>query len=427
VIDDHILKIISSQIERHSHDLWADQLGIDVTAIDPSCGLWWSVNYVFNLWNLASGQTGQIMVTWQIATGVDSNQTGVWNTVTISSPTSDLMTGNNTSSVWRSRWTGTTSSTGWSTWLSLPLPSIDIIKTTSTPSVSSGSTGQYMITVTNNGQLLLTGVAVTDTIAPWCSRVIGTLWIGASTWYSCSLANITSTTTNTASVIGMTTWWVTVSDTATATIYLINATIWSQGGGWWFGWWSTWWFVKWSTGIILIGEKDITHQAASDDIPSCPYTDGDFQQYKETMRDIPRTWQTRDAIYSLLDHCVVHGKNGEGKQYGTYDRLTYWSMYKIIVRSLWLSFVLQQWWQHWALPYMQVAQQEWLLEWIDDDHDLDDIATMNDAKRMLKNMLSYKFIWQNIEQYAQQIDTIRTPHMLRWKFAKLVDYYILTQ
>ena len=46
------------------------------------------------------------------------------------------------------------------------VPSIDIIKTTSTPSISAGSTGQYMITVTNNGQLLLTGVSVTDAIAP---------------------------------------------------------------------------------------------------------------------------------------------------------------------------------------------------------------------------------------------------------------------
>ena len=35
-------------------------------------------------------------------------------------------------------------------------------------------------------------------------------------------------------------------------------------------------------------------------------------------------------------------KNGEGKKYGTYDRLTYGEMYKIVIRSLGLSFKPQQ-------------------------------------------------------------------------------------
>jgi len=90
----------------------------------------------------------------------------------------------------------------------------------------------------------------------------------------------------------------------------------------------------------------------------CPYTDGDFQTYKQTMRDIPRTGKVKNAIYTLLDHCVVHGKSGEGKYYGTYDRLTYGEMYKIVVRTLGLSVDIVSDNNHWSSPYLSVVQQQ---------------------------------------------------------------------
>jgi hypothetical protein len=226
--------------------------------------------------------------------------------------------------------------------------------------------------------------------------------------------------TNIASVIGTTTWWVSVSDTGSA---LITVTIPS-----WLWWWvSAWWYGWWITGSpVSSGIHYIAPQQQKQETPSvCPYTDWDFESYKQTMGDIPRTWQVRNAIYNLLDHCVVHGKNGEGKKYGTYDRLTYGEMYKIVIRSLGLSFKPQQLWQHRAESYKKVAAKEWLLNGIDQSPSLDDVVDMAQLKYLLKNILYYNTSWQDIEEYLQRIDAIRTPYMLRGNFAKLVDYYIL--
>jgi uncharacterized repeat protein (TIGR01451 family) len=90
-------------------------------------------------------------------------------------------------------------------------PSITITKTTSTPTVLSGGTATFGITVKNDGDVTLTSVHVTDTQAPGCARTAAQVATdrGSSTFvpndtytYSCTLANVTASLTNTATSIG---------------------------------------------------------------------------------------------------------------------------------------------------------------------------------------------------------------------------------
>ena len=62
-------------------------------------------------------------------------------------------------------------------------PSIAIDKTPDTQSALPGGTVTFDITVTNNGDVDLTGVGVTDAVAPACDTVIGDLAVGESSSY----------------------------------------------------------------------------------------------------------------------------------------------------------------------------------------------------------------------------------------------------
>ena len=146
---------------------------------------------------------------------------------------------------------------------------------------------------------------------------------------------------------------------------------------------------------------------------SCPYTDGDFESYITTMRDIPKTGTKREAILQLLKKCVVHWKRGEGKLYGTYSRITYGEVYKIIIRSLWLPFNEDLAW-HRALPYKAAARKAKLLQWSDTSHSLDDIADTKDVIVLLTNMVNYN--WGSIDTLA--LESIRTPYILRGNLNK---------
>ena len=65
-----------------------------------------------------------------------------------------------------------------------------------------GASHTFTITVTNTGTADLTGVTVTDPITPACDRVIGDLAVGASTTYTCDIAEVTEPIENIASVVG---------------------------------------------------------------------------------------------------------------------------------------------------------------------------------------------------------------------------------
>src|SRR4029450_10731096 len=97
-------------------------------------------------------------------------------------------------------------------------PSISIVKNPKAQTVTRGATATFTITVTNNGDVALTNVTVSDPLSPNCNRMIGTLAPGASTSYTCARANVTTNFTNVAvasGTAGGTT--VTAQDTAPVT------------------------------------------------------------------------------------------------------------------------------------------------------------------------------------------------------------------
>ena len=97
-------------------------------------------------------------------------------------------------------------------------PSISIVKNPKSQTVTVGNTATFTITVTNNGDVALTNVTVTDALSPNCNRTIGNLAPGASTSYTCTRANVTASFNNVAvatGTAGATT--VTAQDTAPVT------------------------------------------------------------------------------------------------------------------------------------------------------------------------------------------------------------------
>jgi uncharacterized repeat protein (TIGR01451 family) len=91
--------------------------------------------------------------------------------------------------------------------LPAPVPSpgnasIALTKSPKLQTITSGSTATFTIVVTNNGDVTLTNVVVTDAQSPGCARTSGTLSAlatmlpGASVTYDCTLANVTDGFTN---------------------------------------------------------------------------------------------------------------------------------------------------------------------------------------------------------------------------------------
>ena len=87
-------------------------------------------------------------------------------------------------------------------------PHIAISKSPDAQTVLIGQTANFTITVTNDGQVTLTNVVVTDALAPGCARTsaaipgLASMAPGATVTYTCSLANVTSSFTNVAVATG---------------------------------------------------------------------------------------------------------------------------------------------------------------------------------------------------------------------------------
>jgi uncharacterized repeat protein (TIGR01451 family) len=87
-------------------------------------------------------------------------------------------------------------------------PHISISKSPDQQSVTSGGTATFTITVTNDGDSVLTNVVVTDALAPGCARTqadipaLASMAPGATVTYTCTLANVTSSFTNVAVATG---------------------------------------------------------------------------------------------------------------------------------------------------------------------------------------------------------------------------------
>ncbi len=94
-------------------------------------------------------------------------------------------------------------------------PSISIVKNPKAQNVTVGNKATFKITVTNNGDVALTNVVVSDPLSPNCDRTIGDLAAGASVSYSCTRPNVRSDFTNVATATGTAgTQTVTAKDTA---------------------------------------------------------------------------------------------------------------------------------------------------------------------------------------------------------------------
>jgi hypothetical protein len=102
------------------------------------------------------------------------------------------------------------------------IASIDIRKQEEGPDsreFPSGSDVPFDIVVTNDGEVDLTDVEVTDELVPDCNRVIGDLAVGASFTYTCTAPNVTEGFTNVAEVIGFV-GEISVTDTDPSTVVI---------------------------------------------------------------------------------------------------------------------------------------------------------------------------------------------------------------
>jgi uncharacterized repeat protein (TIGR01451 family) len=87
-------------------------------------------------------------------------------------------------------------------------PHISISKSPDQQTILLGQTASFTITVTNDGDSVLTNVVVTDALAPGCARTqadipaLASMAPGATVTYTCTLANVTSSFTNVAVATG---------------------------------------------------------------------------------------------------------------------------------------------------------------------------------------------------------------------------------
>ena len=98
-------------------------------------------------------------------------------------------------------------------------PKIDIQKTPNSQLVIEGQKATFSITVSNIGNVPLSGVVVTDPLSSECDKSIGALPVSGQETYTCLSPTITGNLTNVASVVGLYgTTQVTDSDSADVTI-----------------------------------------------------------------------------------------------------------------------------------------------------------------------------------------------------------------
>ncbi len=78
-------------------------------------------------------------------------------------------------------------------------PGLRVDKSTDTPSVITGATVEFSITVINTGDVDLTDVVITDDTTPDCSRSFDRIDVGDEVTYKCTATNVTEAFTNVAS------------------------------------------------------------------------------------------------------------------------------------------------------------------------------------------------------------------------------------
>ncbi|WP_018684195.1 SdrD B-like domain-containing protein [Actinokineospora enzanensis] len=102
-------------------------------------------------------------------------------------------------------------------------PSIAITKTADKANYAAGETITFTITVHNDGDSPLTGVAVTDAKVAGCASTIGSLGTGGSNSYTCTATAPITGDSNTATVTGTDQLGGTVTDSDTASVPTVGA------------------------------------------------------------------------------------------------------------------------------------------------------------------------------------------------------------
>ncbi len=105
-------------------------------------------------------------------------------------------------------------------------PAIEVAKTPDLQYVLAGGTVTFTIAYTNTGNVTLSSVLITDTLAPNCNRNVGVLAAGQSQTYSCNRPDVVSDFTNTVQIGGVYTGTgAAVTDTDTASVDVISPAI----------------------------------------------------------------------------------------------------------------------------------------------------------------------------------------------------------
>jgi len=107
--------------------------------------------------------------------------------------------------------------------VALANPALSISKTPDTQIINSGQSANFTITVTNTGDVDLADVTVSDPLVPNCNNTLGTLVVGQTEIYSCTLTNVSDSFTNTATVTGRLDA-VTISESDTALVAVNGVT-----------------------------------------------------------------------------------------------------------------------------------------------------------------------------------------------------------
>jgi uncharacterized repeat protein (TIGR01451 family) len=119
-------------------------------------------------------------------------------------------------------------SASWDVQISTIAPAVSITKTPASQSILSGGSAFFIVTITNTGDVDLSGLVVVDPLVPNCGNVLWYLAKWASTWYNCVLNNVTSsfTSTTTVSWYAYTGWVMLMSYPASAlSLSTVNVTV----------------------------------------------------------------------------------------------------------------------------------------------------------------------------------------------------------
>jgi hypothetical protein len=109
-------------------------------------------------------------------------------------------------------------------------PAIEIEKSPDDGSVPAGDPWTFTIEVTNNGEVDLVDVEVSDPKVPACDRTIGSLAVGQTVSYDCDLSAVDEAITNVAFVEGRTSAGLTVTDEDDARVRPVDVTGPTEGG-----------------------------------------------------------------------------------------------------------------------------------------------------------------------------------------------------